>query len=322
MSRAWCDPGTHAVCFHDDALSAARNIAEFLAADAHSLDPLVMVSRRETFDRVMALLASGAFGPRIGTESIRFIDAETAIERFVEDGAVDPVRGERLLLELLSEVRRANGDGTIRFYGEMVDILCERGNFTAARALESLFPGLFTHEPRLTVLCGYARARFQGEGAEYRHAICAEHTHAREEECEPDSLGQGEAPPSESDGAPHDDWVHVIDDDDSVRRSLGRVLKLSGFNVRTFDSGEAFLLELESLKPGCLVVDIQLMGMSGLDVLAHMKGARASWQALAMSGSDDENAQSEALRLGARAFLKKPLDSQVLLSAVAAALAG
>jgi len=61
--------------------------------------------------------------------------------------------------------------------------------------------------------------------------------------------------------------VYVIDDDASIRRSLNRLLTSSNWTVRTFDSGEAFLAELGELSLGCLIVDVELKGMSGLDLV-------------------------------------------------------
>jgi FixJ family two-component response regulator len=67
---------------------------------------------------------------------------------------------------------------------------------------------------------------------------------------------------------------------------------------------------------------MQLTGMSGLDVIAHMRSTRPSWPLIAMSGSDDDNIENEALSLGASVFMGKPLDSQELLTAIETALAG
>jgi FixJ family two-component response regulator len=113
----------------------------------------------------------------------------------------------------------------------------------------------------------------------------------------------------------------VIDDDASIRRSLSRRLKLAMWQVRAFESAEAFLADLDSLAPGCLVLDIRLGGMSGLDLLAHMKVTRPSWPIIAMSGSNSDNVETEALRLGARAFLHKPFAPQELIDAITQAFA-
>jgi CheY-like chemotaxis protein len=320
MSDVWLDPGTHGVKFFDGAASSHVAIAEFFTAQASRYDPLVLVSRRSTYLSVSALLASGRFGPPQAAGRIYFSDVDEALAEIMTGDDVDPERGAKFLLGILSQVRAREPAGTIRLYGEMVDVLCERGNFRAALALEALCPNLFTSEPKLAVLCGYTRAHFVGDDIAHARAIRAEHTHG---DCGEGETARGDnRPPQESGKDPLGAWVYVIDDDDSVRRSLGRLIKLSGFNVRTFDSGEALLVEIDMLHPGCLVIDIQLTGMSGLDLIAHVKRTRPAWPLLAMSGSDDEAAQSEALALGVLTFLKKPLDSQVLLDAIASVLAG
>jgi FixJ family two-component response regulator len=112
----------------------------------------------------------------------------------------------------------------------------------------------------------------------------------------------------------------VIDDNANLRRALGRLLTASHWPVRTFDSAEAFLAEMDKLPIGCLVIDVQLRGMSGLDLCHRLVNAGFSWPIILMSGLDDKKIENEALRLGARAFLRKPFDSQALLDEIAQAL--
>ena len=112
--------------------------------------------------------------------------------------------------------------------------------------------------------------------------------------------------------------VYVIDDDASIRRSVSRLLTSSNLTVRTFDSGETFLAELGKLSQGCLIVDVDLKGMSGLELVRQMTSAYSAWPIIVMSGSHDKKAASEAVRLGARAYLRKPFDSQALLDTIAA----
>lgn len=319
MSEIWSTPGTHGVRFNVDAPSRYDAIAEFLTAGTDTSDPLVLVARPETCAGVAALLASGRFGPPVSPERVRFVDAAEALSAFTDGDVVDIARAEAMFLALIAEVRAREPRGTIRLYGEIVDLLCERGDFAGALALEAICANLFVAEPRLAVLCCYARARFDGADAGHFSAVCELHTQAQADGGS--SGAEDEAPPPQTVmRVPTGPCVYVIDDDDSVRRSLGRFLRLAGYDVRTYDSGETFFLELEELAAGCLVVDMQLAGMSGSDILAHMQAARPSWPKLAMSGSDDDNVESEALRLGARAFLHKPLDTGVLLAAIAAAM--
>ena len=114
--------------------------------------------------------------------------------------------------------------------------------------------------------------------------------------------------------------VYVVDDNASLRQSLGRLLASSNWPVRTFASAEAFLAELDKLSSGCLVVDIQLEGMSELELVQRLIDARLSWPIIVMSGLHDKKTESKALRLGARAYLRKPFNSQVLLDTIARAL--
>jgi CheY-like chemotaxis protein len=162
------------------------------------------------------------------------------------------------------------------------------------------------------------------DGAPAAHASIGKSFGKRAEGTQGDGAPEaGPSPPrvTHTSEGPPAGTVYVIDDDASVRRALGRRLKLTEWQITTFDSAEAFLADLDNLVPACLVLDIQLGGMSGLDLLAHMKNVRPAWPIVAMSGSDDDSLEAEALRLGARAFLRKPFDSDLLIDAIAQAFA-
>jgi two-component system response regulator FixJ len=103
-----------------------------------------------------------------------------------------------------------------------------------------------------------------------------------------------------------------------MRVSLKRLLALSNWRVRAFESAEDFLADLDTLSHGCLVLDIQLGGMDGLELLRRLADKAAAWPVIVMSGSHDESAESDALRLGARIFLNKPFEPKQLLDAIAA----
>ena len=77
---------------------------------------------------------------------------------------------------------------------------------------------------------------------------------------------------------------------------------------------------MDVLAKGCLVVDVRLLGMSGMDLLTQLNDAGVGWPFIAMSGSHNENVEREALEQGARAFLRKPFGPRALLDAVACAL--
>lgn len=323
MSEVWLDPGSHGVRFYESGPGALDSIAEFFTAEAGDDDALLLISRRSTFESVVSLLASGRYGPPVRAERIHFVDAHEALGRIVHDGVLDPVRTHTMLVQLLAEIRGRHASGTIRAFGEMVDVLCETGAFDSAVALEGIWSGLFLVEPQMAVLCGYALSRFrEGANAVQFHAICGRHTHC----AAPSGTGAVPRAPGmppglkTSDGKPPS-IVYVIDDDASLRRSLERLLSLAEYRVATFESAEAFLAVLDHLPQGCSVVDIQLGAMSGLELLERLGAARPGWPAIAMSGSHNESAEKESLRLGARVFLRKPFDPQSLLDAIARAFA-
>jgi len=318
MSEVWLDPGSHGVRFHDSQLSTHDSIAEFFTADANLNDPLILVSRRDTYEGVSSLLSSGRYGPPIAAGRMHFVDAEAALAEMMPAGALDPVRARALFENMIADVRRRNPHGTIRFYGEGVDLLCARGQFDEALEIERIAGGLFASEPCLAILCGYDASHFrEGTNASRFHDICCQHTHGPQDNSAAGPPGQGKPARASRPAA-----IYVIDDDSSIRRSLERLLSLTEWRAKTFESAERFLATLDGLSPGCLVIDIQLGGMSGLDLLGTMKTRRPSWPAVVMSGSHNDDAEREALRLGARIFLHKPFDPQALLDAIALALAG
>jgi FixJ family two-component response regulator len=114
--------------------------------------------------------------------------------------------------------------------------------------------------------------------------------------------------------------IYVIDDDASMRRSLARLLSAVDLQVQTFASAEEFLAAVAPDSGGCLIADAQLVGMSGSELQSRMASANWRMPVIAMSGSHDRQIESEAVRLGASAFLSKPFDAQALLDAIARAL--
>jgi len=110
--------------------------------------------------------------------------------------------------------------------------------------------------------------------------------------------------------------ICIIDDDPSIRRSIERLLVLNGFRVRTFASAEAFLAEGPDVVAGCLILDLQLPGVSGLELRKQMTSSGRAIPVIAMSGSTDERLESEAIALGAHAFLRKPFQAEALLAEV------
>lgn len=112
----------------------------------------------------------------------------------------------------------------------------------------------------------------------------------------------------------------VVDDDPSVRRALDRLLRSEGFSVVTFTSAEQFLALCRPDAVVCLILDLQLAGMSGAELQVHMAAARTAVPTIIITAHDDVAAREAARRNGSRAFLRKPFDDQELIDAVVQAV--
>jgi FixJ family two-component response regulator len=114
--------------------------------------------------------------------------------------------------------------------------------------------------------------------------------------------------------------IVVVDDTDSVRNAIIRILRTAGHLARGFASGNAFLETWPSTRFRCLILDLNMPGLSGVDVQRELHLAQARIPVIIMTPHDTRAAREECLRLGAHAFLTKPIDASVLLGAVAVAL--
>lgn len=110
--------------------------------------------------------------------------------------------------------------------------------------------------------------------------------------------------------------ISVVDNDESVRKALGRLLSSLDYQAETFDSGRAFLDSLADRCPDFLVLDLHMPGLSGLDVLQQLSRTRAPVGAIIITAYDEPETQTQCLAAGALAYLRKPLDEQVLLAAI------
>jgi two-component system response regulator FixJ len=110
--------------------------------------------------------------------------------------------------------------------------------------------------------------------------------------------------------------VHLVDDDDSVRRSVSFMLKTSGFRVQLYGSGQELLKEARSLAPGCILLDIRMPGMDGLEVQEVLKEAGVSLPVIVMTGHGDVPLSVKAMKAGAVDFIEKPFEKAALLSAL------
>jgi FixJ family two-component response regulator len=115
-------------------------------------------------------------------------------------------------------------------------------------------------------------------------------------------------------------YVAIVDDDESFARALGRLLRASGFEVQTYSSGEAFLARATLPQPDCLVFDIQLGGMSGVELLHSVREAGTIAPVIFVTAHDAAEVRAEAEKAGCSAYLRKPVSGQMLLGVVAKAL--
>jgi two-component system response regulator FixJ len=114
--------------------------------------------------------------------------------------------------------------------------------------------------------------------------------------------------------------IHLIDDDDGVRKSLAFSLTAAGLAVRTYESAVAFLEALPGLQPGCIVSDIRMPGIDGLELQRRLNEFRISLPVIIMTGHGDVGLAVEAMKAGAVDFIEKPFDDDVLLSAISVAI--
>ncbi|WP_341988167.1 response regulator FixJ [Azorhizobium sp. AG788] len=114
--------------------------------------------------------------------------------------------------------------------------------------------------------------------------------------------------------------VHVIDDDDAVRESLAFLLESNGLTVRQHVSAAAFLRAGVSLDRGCVVTDVRMPEMSGVELLKVLKERGANLSVIVMTGHGDVPLAVEAMKLGAADFLEKPFEDTAILGSVRACL--
>lgn len=115
--------------------------------------------------------------------------------------------------------------------------------------------------------------------------------------------------------------VHVVDDDPLICKSIRTVMEAASLSVQVYHSGIDFLDDIAPSQNGCLILDLQLPGMSGVEVLKKLKEIRADIPAIIMSGHVDVPTTVDCMKLGALTVLQKPVDSNQLLEHVRSALA-
>ena len=110
--------------------------------------------------------------------------------------------------------------------------------------------------------------------------------------------------------------VHIVDDDDSVRRSAAFMLKLAGFSIESYVSGVAFLKEAKSAKRGCVLLDVRMPEMDGLQVQQEMARRGIDMPVVILTGHGDIAVAVKAMRGGAVNFIQKPYEKEDLLLAI------
>lgn len=114
--------------------------------------------------------------------------------------------------------------------------------------------------------------------------------------------------------------IYVIDDDDAMRDSLNFLLDSSGYSVALFDDAQRFLEALPGLAFGCIVSDVRMPGIDGIELLKRMKALHSPFPILIMTGHGDVPLAVEAMKLGAVDFLEKPFEDDRLIAMIETAI--
>ena len=126
-------------------------------------------------------------------------------------------------------------------------------------------------------------------------------------------------PPRAGDGSR---YVAVVDDDRSVGIALCRLLGTAGLEAKAFESASDFLLSLKERQPDCLVLDVQMPGMNGLELQQRLKDVAAMLPVIMITGRDEASIHAICMAMGASTYLRKPLNDDDLLDAVDRATSG
>jgi len=110
--------------------------------------------------------------------------------------------------------------------------------------------------------------------------------------------------------------IAAVDDDPSVLKALARLIRTRSLNVETYRSAERFLAALPDNAPACLIVDLHMPEMSGLELQEHLKRSGLSIPTIVITAHDDPGARARCLAAGAMAFLLKPLQDTALFAAI------
>jgi len=114
--------------------------------------------------------------------------------------------------------------------------------------------------------------------------------------------------------------IAIVDDEESVRRALKRLIISAGLDVVAFCAGREFLDALPWRRPSCIVLDLHMPGMSGFEVQSHLADAGHRIPVVVITGHDTPDSRARALAAGAAAYLQKPVQGALLLDAISTAI--
>jgi len=120
---------------------------------------------------------------------------------------------------------------------------------------------------------------------------------------------------------PNDLIVHVVDDDPAIRDSLSFLLETADIPARTYESAAALLARADRLEAGCILTDVRMPEMNGLEMVRRLAELRIRHPVIVMTGHADVPLAIEAMRAGVRDFIEKPFDDEALLASIRSALA-
>jgi FixJ family two-component response regulator len=116
--------------------------------------------------------------------------------------------------------------------------------------------------------------------------------------------------------------IAIVDDEESVRRALQRLIRAAGFAVETYPSGVEFLQSMQSREPACVVLDLHMPQVNGFEVQDELARIGKPVPVIIITGYDTPEGRARAMSNGGKAYLRKPVDDMMLLAAINEAIGG